>query len=134
MRDAGSSVGSCATITSQLPAVLFIGDASYTFANFRRNDAIRQGTRRPRAELSAAHPEDQEGAPRPAVGPGAQGAGDRPGLGQGFPDLREADRPRAAFPRRGRQGIHLLHEEEVSAKLRHIAITVADPEKAAAFY
>src|ERR1700682_5106633 len=88
----------------------------HILSQFWRNDAIRQGTRCARAELSAAHPEDQEGAHRSAVRPGAERAVDRPRGGEGLSDLRKADRPRAAFARRGEQGIHLLHEEEVSGR------------------
>src|SRR6267143_974630 len=74
---------------------------------------FRSGTRCTRPELPAADPAHQEGADRHAIGADPQGARHRSRRGQGFPDLFQADRARAAVPRRGEQGIHLLHEEEV---------------------
>src|SRR5437588_633002 len=64
-------------------------------------------------ELPASNPAHEEGADRPALGPGAQGPRHRPGLREGFPDLRAPDRPRAAVARRSEPRIHLLHEEKV---------------------
>ena len=39
----------------------------------------------------------------------------RPGLGEGLPGVLEADRQRAAVARRGEQGVHVLHEAQVTA-------------------
>src|SRR5262245_3242229 len=137
MRDAGSSVGSSATVTSQSAAVASVAGLSMRHntlsiptPNFHE---LRQRARHPRTELPASHPAHQEGPERPAVRPGAEGGGDRPGRGEGLPDLLQADRPRAAAARRGEQGIHLLHEEEVrGAAATLLIVFLAVPPDASA--
>src|SRR3954471_7701209 len=97
MREAGSSVGSCAINNSQWPAAFmpaFI--ASYT-AHFATETVhgFQQGTRRPRPQLPAADPAHQESPRRHAVRAGAESPRDGSWLGEGFSELFQADRPRA---------------------------------------
>src|SRR3979411_435618 len=108
MRAAGSSVGSCVMVTSQLSMAL----ASYT-----ARDELRQRARCARAQLPAADPAHKEGARRAAVGTGAQGARDRPGRREGFRSVLAPDWAFTGPSGSRAEGIHLLHEEEVIARV-----------------
>src|SRR5207237_6896726 len=99
MRAAGSSVGSCVMVTSQLAMAL----ASYTARH-----ELRQRARCARPELPAADPAHEKSARRTALGPGAQGARHRPRRAEGFPGVLAPDRPRAPASCRRAEGIHLL--------------------------
>src|SRR5687767_5192604 len=112
MRDAGSSTGSCAIVTSQSCAGAFSLLLSAMLHN--SSHELRQGTRRARPELPAADSAHEKSAHRHAVGAGAQGARHRSGRGQGFPDLLAPDRARARLACARGEGIHFLHEEEVT--------------------
>src|ERR1044071_4336359 len=130
MRADGSSVGSCATMTSQgsIPFIILYCELT------RTAHELRQGTRRARAQLPASHPAHEEGAHRPALGAGAEGARHRPGISEGFPDLRAPDRARALVARRSEPGIHLLHEKKVrpAASIAAAAVLVLSIPLAAA--
>src|SRR4051812_34932885 len=80
MRADGSSVDSCATMTSQGSIVFIILYCDLAGTAHE----LRQGTRRARAELPASDPAHEEGAHRSALGAGAEGARHGPGIGEGF--------------------------------------------------
>src|ERR671937_2864595 len=104
MHAAGSSIGSCVTVTSHPMAPGILYSAAYE---------LRQGTRCTRAQLPAADPAHEEGACRAAIGPGAEGGGHRSRRGEGLPGVLAPDRARAPVARRRAEGIHLLHAQEV---------------------
>src|SRR5258706_6875116 len=113
MRAAGSSVGSCVMVTSQLSMAL----ASYTASH-----ELRQRARCARAQLPAADPAHKEGARRAAVGAGAQGARHRPGRPEGLRSVLAPDWAFTGPSGSGAEGIHLLHEEEVITRLAAVLI------------
>src|SRR5258706_1426949 len=116
MRAAGSSVGSCVMVTSQLSMAL----ASYTASH-----ELRQRARCARAQLHAADPAHEKGARRAAVGAGAQGARHRPGRREGFRSVLAPDWAFTGPSGSRAEGIHLLHEEEVITRLAGVFLLSA---------
>src|SRR5437763_7076637 len=123
MHAAGSSIGSCAMVTSQAPMgarILYCAP-----------HGLRQRARCARAQLPAADPAHEEGARRAAIGPGAESGRHRSRRGEGLPGVLAPDRTPAPLAQRGAQGIHLLHEEEVTRIIAAAALLGAGAALAA---